>query len=78
VALLSAVATSLEAIPDWSPDPIGGIFREVGKRIGVKGRALFQPLRVALTGEEHGPDLSRIAFVLGPQKVASLLRLQEA
>ncbi|CAN5826931.1 glutamate--tRNA ligase [soil metagenome] len=78
VALLSAVATSLGAIPDWSPEPIGVIFREVGKRMGVKGRALFQPLRVALTGEEHGPDLSRIAFVLGPERVSSLLRLEEA
>jgi glutamyl-tRNA synthetase len=78
VALLNSVATSLGAVPDWSPEPIGMIFREVGKRMGVKGRALFHPLRVALTGEEHGPDLSRIAFVLGPERVTSLLRLEEA
>jgi nondiscriminating glutamyl-tRNA synthetase len=78
VALLNAAATSLEALTDWEPEPIGLIFREVGTRMGVKGRALFQPLRVALTGEEHGPDLSRIAFVLGVERVATLLRLEEA
>src|SRR3990167_2979101 len=27
------------------------------EKVGVKGKALFMPLRIALTGHEHGPDL---------------------
>jgi glutamyl-tRNA synthetase len=34
---------------------------------GVKGQALFQPLRVALTGDLHGPELAGIAGLLGVQ-----------
>ena len=30
------------------------------QRTGVKGKALFMPLRAALTGELHGPELARI------------------
>ncbi|HXH04099.1 MAG TPA: glutamate--tRNA ligase [Candidatus Competibacteraceae bacterium] len=33
-------------------------------RTGAKGKALFMPLRVALTGEMHGPELARILALL--------------
>ena len=35
----------------------------------MKGKALFQPVRLALTGEEHGPELGIIAYVLGKDDV---------
>ena len=36
---------------------------------GIKGKALFQPLRVALTGELHGPEMGPIAALLGPERL---------
>ena len=42
---------------------------------GRKGRALFQPLRLALTGEEHGPELAALLPLMGRERVASRLRL---
>ena len=33
---------------------------EVGKRTGRKGRALFMPLRLVLTGRSHGPEMSEL------------------
>ena len=42
---------------------------------GRKGRALFLPLRLALTGLPHGPEMSRLLPLLGPGKArARLLR----
>lgn len=35
----------------------------------VKGKALFQPLRVALTGDLHGPEMAVIAEFLGAEKM---------
>ena len=35
---------------------------------GAKGKGLFQPLRVALTGELHGPELEKILIVMGPER----------
>ena len=38
----------------------------------VKGKALFQPLRLALTGREHGPELKLLLPLIGRQRVARL------
>jgi glutamyl-tRNA synthetase len=38
---------------------------EVKTRTGAKGRALFMPLRLALTGLEHGPDLAGLLPLIG-------------
>lgn len=48
--------------------------RKVGRRVGVKGKALYLPLRVALTGELHGPEMERLFALLGRQRVADRLR----
>ncbi len=37
------------------------------QRTGVKGKNLFMPLRAALTGETHGPELARILALLPPE-----------
>jgi len=45
-------------------------------KFGVKGRALFMPLRAALTGRLHGPDFAAIFDLLGIQNIKH--RLQQA
>ena len=35
---------------------------------GAKGKALFMPLRLALTGLEHGPDLSGLLPLIGQER----------
>ena len=42
---------------------------------GRKGRALFMPLRQALTGEDHGPELAGLLPLIGRERVESRLRL---
>ena len=42
---------------------------------GRKGRALFMPLRMALTGEDHGPELATLLPLMGRQIVETRLRL---
>jgi glutamyl-tRNA synthetase len=42
---------------------------------GRKGKTLFMPLRLALTGEEHGPELANLLPLIGPERVAMRLRL---
>ncbi|MBB3935201.1 glutamate--tRNA ligase [Aureimonas phyllosphaerae] len=37
---------------------------------GRKGRALFMPLRLALTGLEHGPELADLLPLIGPERAA--------
>ena len=48
-------------------------------KTGRKGKALFMPLRKALTGMEHGPELGTLLPLIGPEKVKSrLTRHQKA
>lgn len=51
------------------------LLSEVQKETGIKGKELFHPVRLALTGEEKGPELGLIAYVLGKEE--SLIRLNK-
>jgi nondiscriminating glutamyl-tRNA synthetase len=42
----------------------------VKEKTGVKGKELFMPIRAALTGEVHGPELDRVFAVLGKESAA--------
>jgi len=43
--------------------------RAVGASTGRKGAALFMPLRAALTGSTHGPELAPLAALMGAERV---------
>lgn len=40
---------------------------------GVKGKALFMPLRMALTGLDHGPELGALLPLIGPERARARL-----
>jgi nondiscriminating glutamyl-tRNA synthetase len=46
----------------------------LGDQHGVKGRQLFRPIRIAVTGQEHGIELPVLLPLLGPQRVANRIR----
>lgn len=46
----------------------------LGEKTGARGKQLFQPLRLALTGELRGPELEKIAALMGKDRVARRLR----
>lgn len=45
------------------------VLNDMKKTLGLSGKKLFMPLRVALTGKVHGPELAHIAELLGQQKI---------
>ena len=51
-------------------------FREVGQATGKKGPGLFMPLRAALTGATHGPELAPLLTLISPDVIQH--RLQRA
>ena len=38
------------------------------KETGIKGKNLFMPIRIAVSGEMHGPELPDTIFLLGREK----------
>ncbi len=49
---------------DAHRDNFSALAEQVKSATGVKGKHLFQPLRVALTGEVHGPEMARLLKLL--------------
>lgn len=47
--------------------------KALGKAAGVKGKALFMPLRAAISGEIHGPELVSVWQLLGNDRVRARL-----
>jgi glutamyl-tRNA synthetase len=45
---------------------------------GRKGRALFHPLRLALTGREDGPELKALLPLIGRERAEKRLRGEAA
>ncbi len=46
----------------------------VKERTGAKGKALFMPLRLILTGQGHGPDMASLVPLIGRERIAGRLR----
>ncbi len=53
--------------PNWT--------NTIRQATGRKGKMLFLPLRLALTGEDQGPELSELLPLMGRARVAERLRL---
>ncbi len=45
----------------------------IKEELGVKGRALFMPLRQAITGQDHGPDMGVLLPLIGRGRVLERL-----
>lgn len=45
---------------------------------GAKGKGLFMPLRKALTGQEHGPEMKSLFMLIGAERAAARLSGQKA
>lgn len=51
------------------------LINKVKDLTGIKGKALFMPLRLAISGELHGPDMSFILKLFGKEKVIERIKL---
>lgn len=76
-------ATVPAAAADLLPDDItedtwGEWTQAVKEKTGAKGKQLFMPLRQALTGQSHGPEMAKILPLIGAERARARLRGQRA
>lgn len=53
---------------DFVAENIKPLTKEIQKETGIKGKNLFMPIRIAVSGQMHGPELPNMIEVLGKQK----------
>jgi glutamyl-tRNA synthetase len=70
--LLGAARELLPPEP-WDAESWGRWTNAVKDATGAKGRALFHPLRLALTGREDGPELKRLLPLIGRERALGRL-----
>jgi glutamyl-tRNA synthetase len=71
---LGGLAERFDQIVEWSADAARAALHETAHAAGIKPGALMFPLRVALSGRAHGPDLGDMLQLLGRDRCAMRVR----
>lgn len=76
--LLQAIHGALVGAPEWEPAAMEASLRLLAEQLGLGDKAgkLFQPLRVALTGQSASPGIFDVLMLLGRER--SLRRITHA
>ena len=69
-------AAAVAASADWSGEPWKALTEALKASTGRKGRELFHPLRLALTGRESGPEMAGLLARIGKER--AIRRLEAA
>ncbi|UFT99473.1 glutamate--tRNA ligase [Radiobacillus kanasensis] len=72
--VLEAFAKFLEEDAEFTPETIKAQIKATQKETKHKGKKLFMPIRVATTGQVHGPELPNAIHLLGKEAVLNRLR----
>ncbi len=74
--VLRTFAEEINKLDVLTPEDVKASIKAVQKATGQKGKKLFMPIRVATTGQTHGPELPNAISLLGKEKV--IMRLEGA
>ena len=72
--------TAAELLPPepWNETVFASFMNEVKAKTGLKGKDLFHPIRLALTGETSGPELKILLPLIGYNKAFHRLKGEKA
>lgn len=71
--ILELLRKQLKELQNFDELSIKNLIKEIGSEIGVSGKNLFLPIRVALTNQEHGPELAKIISIYGLNKTTEII-----
>ncbi|MFZ5596964.1 MAG: glutamate--tRNA ligase [Bacillota bacterium] len=72
-AVLTLLKEKLAGAPSVDEDSVKAMLKGMSKELGLGGKKIFVPLRVAITGRIHGPELYQVISVLGARRTISRL-----
>lgn len=74
------ISSALDALPEgpWTADTWMTWTGALKAKTGRKGKALFMPLRQALTAADHGPEMKNLLPFIGPEKTKKRLQGETA
>tara|TARA_B100000427_G_scaffold160670_1_gene133629 strand:- start:367 stop:1698 length:1332 start_codon:yes stop_codon:yes gene_type:complete len=63
--IIPMMINSIKKSADINKEILGKIMNEIESETGCKGKNLWQPIRLIITGQEHGPDLASFMSIIG-------------
>ncbi len=74
--VLTSLIKKLEAVATW-PEPleIKKMIKNITKELGLGGKQVFMPIRIALTGKMSGPEMHDFIYVIGLEEVKKRLNI---
>ena len=73
-AVLDSFYAKLSSAAELDVKTIKDILKSITKELKVGGKKVFMPIRVALTGKVHGPELVDIIILLGKERTISHMK----
>ena len=73
LTVLQAFKNEFEGLTNIDEAQIKATIKSVQKETGIKGKNLFMPIRVGVSGQMHGPELAETIVLLGKDRVLSHL-----
>lgn len=71
--LFNAFLNQLDQVDEIDPEFAKSVMKTIQKETGIKGKNLWFPVRAAVTGSVHGPDLSNAFLIMGKDLVKDRL-----
>ncbi len=67
-SVFEAFLGETSALSQWDGVVFQSVMKSVQKKTGIKGKNLWMPIRVALTGQIHGPEMAKVVEIFGLEK----------
>jgi glutamyl/glutaminyl-tRNA synthetase len=74
--VLEGMKEVLGSLQAWTEANYDESVENLKKKVSAKGKALFMPIRLALTGRVHGPEMKKIVGIIGKEE--SIKRFDKA
>lgn len=72
--VLEQLSKELDELSSFEPEDVKAAVKATQKATGQKGKKLFMPIRTAVTGQTHGPELPHTISLLGKDIVQTRLK----
>ena len=70
---MDSFKTKLNELEELNPAAVQNLLKSITKDLKVGGKKVYMPVRVAITGKMHGPDLGRFITIIGKERTLARL-----
>jgi nondiscriminating glutamyl-tRNA synthetase len=71
--VMNSFREKLQALEVVDAPAVKALLKSITKELKFGGKKVFMPIRIALTGKMHGPDLDKIIALLGRERILNRL-----